>query len=146
MEGVHSPFSNRWRLSPSRPAECYNHNTLSPSIEFFEPEEMSRPQSEVRIASLSARPYPDGRRVRVHIGLTPFAQRPNLDIRVLNAAGESVASANVVEAIEREMELTLHLRGDAPAGAYLVRASLYYGDSAAQHTLEAAFDAPPATG
>lgn len=40
----------------------------------------------------------------------------------------------------------MHLGGDAPAGGYLVRAALYYGDEAAQHTLEAAFDAPPSKG
>jgi hypothetical protein len=61
-------------------------------IEFVEPDDVPRPKAEVGIRWVTARPYADGRRVRLDVGLTPFLERPNLEFEVVNSAGESVGA------------------------------------------------------
>jgi hypothetical protein len=91
-----------------------------------DPNEIPLPPAEVRIETLTAEPYPDGRRVRVSLLVTPFQQRPNLDLVVTNSSGDQVAQASIIESITRKMELTLHLRGSQPLGAHRLEAILFY--------------------
>ena len=95
-------------------------------IFFQDPDEIPLPPAEVRIETLTAEPYPDGRRVRVSLSVTPFQQRPNLDVTVTNSGGDQVAQASIIESITRKMELTLHLRGPQPLGAHHLDATLFY--------------------
>jgi hypothetical protein len=80
----------------------------------------------VRIRQLLAAPWPDNRRVRVVLELTPFQKRPNGEIRILDSLGEEVANLSIVEAIDPKMEFTLHLRTAEPAGCYTTSAAVYY--------------------
>ncbi len=54
------------------------------------------PRKDVRITGITATPYDDRRRVRVEIEITPFAERPNLDISIQNERGQVVASASAI--------------------------------------------------
>ncbi len=101
----------------------------SVEIEFLEPEESPRPPEEVRFRSAHARPYPDGRRVRVEIELTPFQLRPTIELALVDRNGEELASTTVVEAVATHLELTLHLRREAPPGPLTARFSLLYPES-----------------
>lgn len=91
-----------------------------------DPNEIPLPPAEVRIETLTADPYPDGRRVRVSLTVTPFQQRPNLDIIVTNPSGDQLAQASIIESMTRKMELTLHLRGPQPLGSHHLEAVLFY--------------------
>jgi len=105
-----------------------------------------KPRAEVRIEALNAAPYPDGQRVKVAVRVTPFRERPNLEIALYDAAGHQVAKSHIIGAMTFSMALTLHLRGvTQPAGSYTVRGTLYYDDLAApQHQRETPFTiAPP---
>ncbi len=117
-------------------------------IEFVEPDEVPQPPAEVKIESLLARVYPDGRRVRVDVKLTPFMERPNLEFRVTNAQGYEVASLSVIESMDYKFEMTVHLRGPQPSGPHTLRGELFYGDdpAAPRRTLETVFDVPPPGG
>jgi hypothetical protein len=95
-------------------------------LHLFEPEELPRPQEEMRIERAEVVPYPDGRRVRVAVGWTAFVDRPNLDAVVLNRDGNTVSTFSVIEAITRGMDFTLHLRGAEPGAEYRLCLSLYY--------------------
>ena len=68
-------------------------------MEFFFPEDHLNRMTpeETRITSLSAEPYPDGRRLHVNIEMTPFQKRPHLEITLTNGEGAEVASVSVVE-------------------------------------------------
>jgi hypothetical protein len=80
----------------------------------------------VRFTEVALKPYADGRRVKLGFKLTPFAERPSVDIAVTNVLGDEVASLSLIEAMDTEFEFTLHLRGPEPRGAHTVHLRLYY--------------------
>jgi hypothetical protein len=93
-----------------------------------------RPRDEVRIENLAATPYPDGRRVQVEVMITPFRERPNLDIVIISSAGQPVAMISAIAIMQFRITFNLHLRGvDQTAGDYTVRAQLYYEDAQTPH-------------
>ena len=83
-------------------------------LQFFESEQVPLPPEHVRVTSARAAPYPDRRRVRVGVSLTPFLERPDVELRIADPAGETLAEAAVIECVEHEFELTLHLRQPSP--------------------------------
>ncbi|HML23241.1 MAG TPA: hypothetical protein PKD09_16420 [Aggregatilinea sp.] len=88
-----------------------------------------RPRDEVRIDRVEAVPFPDGRRVHVEVEVTPFRERPNLEITMRNEQGRNVGEASVIATMTFKMEFNLHLRGITdPAGHYAVEVALYYDD------------------
>lgn len=94
--------------------------------------EAPQPREKVRIERLHAQPHPDGWRVKVDIDVTPFQERPSLEIRLLKP-GENllVAELSVIETIHRTMEFTIHIRRvKALPGDYVAEADLYYEDRA----------------
>ena len=109
-------------------------------IEFVEPDEVPQPPEAVKIESLNARVYPDGRRVRVDVKLTPFLERPNLELQVLNTAGQEVASLAIIETMDREFEMTVHLRGPQPGGRHTLRAELFYAPESPRRVSEITFE------
>jgi hypothetical protein len=99
------------------------------NINFFESSDVPQPRDKVKIERVEARPYPDGWRVKVIVEVTPFQERPNLEIRLLSAAGQVISELSVIETMHRHMEFTIHIRGVAsPAGQYVTNVDLYYGD------------------
>ena len=95
-------------------------------IFFADPNEVPLPPDEVRIRELKAEPWPDGRKVHIYLETDPFQRKPNADVVILNAKGEEVADASVIEPMNRKMEFTLHLREPEPGGSYQVKAVLFY--------------------
>jgi len=87
------------------------------------------PREEVRIERVEAQVYDDQRRVKVAIQVTPFRERPNLEIVIRQAAGQPVATSSVIATMHFKMEFNLHLRGiENPAGDYTVQVVLYYDE------------------
>jgi len=74
-------------------------------------------------------PYPDGKRVRVYLELTPFQQRPSGELFVVDSLGNLVATANIIETIDSKMEFTMHLRASNPHGKFTARAVIFYTNS-----------------
>jgi hypothetical protein len=110
-----------------------------------DPELAPKPRGEARILELTAEPYPDGQRVKVHIAITPFApvDRPSLEVVVARKNGAVVTSLSVIETMNRIVDLTAHLRQEAPTdGTYTVQADLYYDPEQIQHTLRDEFTLP----
>jgi hypothetical protein len=98
-------------------------------IFFADPSEVPLPPEEVRIQVLKAEPWPDGQRVRVYIEIDPFQKRPSAEVEVKNQAGQTVASASIIETMDRRMEFNLHLREKESAGTYQLLTVLYYSES-----------------
>lgn len=114
------------------------------TMDFFFPEDhldRATPE-ETRITSLSAEPYPDGRRLRVNIEMTPFQQRPHLEITLNNGDGDEVASASVVEPITWKIEFTMHIRGEL-LNPYALEAKLFYPDGPSREPQTFSFDVTP---
>lgn len=95
-------------------------------IFFSDPTDIPLPPDEVRIRKFEVNPWPDGRRVRVYLEVTPFQKRPNGEISIINAKGQEMASVSIIETMDPKMEFTLHLRGAEPFGPYKVIAAIFY--------------------
>jgi hypothetical protein len=98
-------------------------------IFFRDSSEIPLPPEDVRILQLRADPWPDGRRVRVLIEITPFQKRPSGELNVIDAQGNEVANLTFIETINPKMELTLHLRFPNPQGRFSVNAKLFYNQT-----------------
>ncbi|HJW89654.1 MAG TPA: hypothetical protein VJ436_03325 [Anaerolineales bacterium] len=97
-------------------------------IFFRDPTEVPLPPEEVRIREFRAEPWPDNRRVRVYLEITPFQKRPNGELKLLDPQGEEVASVTIIETLDRKIEITMHLRGAQASGEYTATASVYYAE------------------
>ena len=91
--------------------------------------EYALPPKDVRFIEARIEPWPDGRRIRVHLTLTPFSQRPNLFALVHDTAGNEICSAHVIETMEARMVFTLHLRGESPDGKYILDVEVFYDET-----------------
>src|SRR5690349_18412908 len=112
------------------------------NIDFFSQNDVPQPREKIKIESIEAKPYPDGWRVRIVVDVTPFQERPSLEISVRSEQGHVVSELSVIETMVRHMEFPGHIRGvQSPFGEYGARASLYFGEDPAgvQHSLETAF-------
>lgn len=95
-------------------------------IFFHDPDDAPVPPDEVRIRAFTVTPYPDGRRIKIYLELTPFQERPSGEIAIQDLEGRLLATANIIETMTHKMELTLHLRG-APAASLLeATADIFY--------------------
>jgi hypothetical protein len=119
----------------------YNPSAMD-ELEFYEPEEIPQPPDAVKIEALAARVYPDGRRVRLAIKLTPFLERPNVELRITNADGNEVATLSIIETMDAQFEMTAHLRGPQPEGRYTLHGELFYDPEAPHKVAEITFDVP----
>jgi hypothetical protein len=97
-------------------------------IFFTNSNEAPVPREEVRIRELEAVPRPDGVRVELSTALTPFLERPNLEVSIRNAVGDEVATLSVVEAVDPKMDFTMHLREQQPGGEYTLAMRVFYAD------------------
>jgi hypothetical protein len=85
----------------------------------------------VRIQGLRAEPWSeDGRRLRIQLDVTPFLERPNIDVAITNPHGDIVSSVSIIESIDTHMAFTMHLRGEPEQwqGKMTLSASIQYPD------------------
>lgn len=95
----------------------------------YQPAENGLPPEEVRILDLRAEPYPqDGRRIRVHLDLTPFEEKPDLQLALTTTSGVEVTSLTVIESIDDRMTFTMHIRTKILEDTYLLKAQVIYKD------------------
>ena len=72
-----------------------------------------RPPSDARIADYRVMPWPDGTRVTVELGLTPFRELPDFDVLIVSQSGENngqvIRETSMVAAMERRPAPTMWL-------------------------------------
>ena len=99
---------------------------------FLDPQITRLPPESTRILDLRAEPYPEGKRVRVSLELTPFQKRPYIELTLYDPDGNEVSSATIVEPVSWKLELTLHLRThgtwNLEPGTFTLTAALSYPD------------------
>jgi hypothetical protein len=113
-------------------------------MDFFLPEDhlQRATPAETRITLLNVEPYPDGYRLRVNIEMTPFQQRPHLEVSLKDAEGNEVASSSIVEPLSWKIEFTMHVRGELN-NPYTLEALLFYPDGPAAEPKTFTFDIKP---
>jgi hypothetical protein len=87
------------------------------------------PPAEVRFLEVRVEPWPDGQRVRVHVTLTPFQQRPNLVAQIVDSQNRLLSQADIIETMDERLVFTMHLREDEPQGPFRLDISLSYEDT-----------------
>jgi hypothetical protein len=115
-------------------------------IFFQDPSEIPLPPEEVRIRELRADPWPDGRRVRIVLEVDPSQKRPSAEVQIVDAEGDEVARASIIESMSRKMEINLHLRQQNPQGKFRLSAALFFSpplpESKGQETENLALELP----
>ena len=113
-------------------------------MDFFLPEDhlQRAVPEETRITSLTAAPYPDGYRLRVNIEITPFQQRPHLEVVLNDADNEEIASTTIIEPLGWKIEFTMHIRGELN-NPYTLEARLFYPDGPAAEPQAFTFEVKP---
>lgn len=97
------------------------------NIDFFsDPGEAPRSRDDVRFRKIGLFIHEDGRRIAVGFDITPFIERPSIEVRAFNARGDRVGSLNVIQSVETNFMLTMHLRDPEPEDYYRVTVDLYY--------------------
>ena len=115
----------------SKSCQIPKHPDDDPNKAFFFPDlkevnDNRVPPEDVRIENLSGEAYPDGKRIRVNLDMTPFKVRPHADVVLLNPQGEPAASISIIEPMSWKLEFTLHLRQARQDGHYKLVARLFY--------------------
>jgi|SRR5664280_2310044 hypothetical protein len=95
-----------------------------------DPDVMRVPPEDTRLVDMQADPYPDGKRIRVVLVLTPFLQKPYIELNLKDSTGVIAASTSIVEPVTNKLELTLHIRKPPTdtTGQLTLFATLYYPD------------------
>ena len=102
------------------------------------PSEPAQPDS-VRVTDYRVMPWPDGTRVTVELGLTPFRQFPAMDISIVAEDGQILRMVSVVGTLERRPAPTLHLPRLTPGTRLLAVVEMLW-DGAITQTVEAPFE------
>ena len=95
------------------------------------------PPDEVRIRALTVDPLPNGSLVRVYLEVDPFQKRPNADLTISDNEGREVASTSIIESMDRNIEIRMHVPGAVREREYTLKAILFYAEIEGESTSEA---------
>ena len=110
---------------------------------FFSEDNLARAvPEETKILSITAETYPDGRRLRVNIEVTPFQKRPYIEIMLTDKDENDIASTSIEEPLSWKLEFTMHVRGEIN-NPYTLSAKLYFPDGPSQEPVIFSFDVTP---
>jgi hypothetical protein len=91
-----------------------------------DPNEIRLPPEEVRLTQVQVTPQPNGMQVKVHLELTPFMKRPNIEVSILTKAGREVGHTSILETMLHKLEFTIHLRQAKPGDELSMQTTVYY--------------------
>jgi hypothetical protein len=96
-------------------------------IEFFDdPIQQPKTREEVRIKQIGLFVHDDLRRVSFGLELTPFLERPSIQVVILNGQGEHAGALTVIETMTPNFSLIVHLRDGDVTDPYELTAEIYY--------------------
>ena len=97
-----------------------------PKYNPLNPREDARQPADVRFEEVKVEPWPGGKKVRVHVSLTPFLNRPDLIASIHDDQDNELCSATIIQTMDDRMVFTLHLRGESETGRYTLQMDLSY--------------------
>ena len=90
-----------------------------------------RPPSDARITDYRVMPWPDGTRVTVEMGLTPFKEFPSIDVSLIDEiSGEVLKLTSMVGTMEMRPAPTMWLPRGIPRNTPLLAQIEILGDDA----------------
>jgi hypothetical protein len=86
--------------------------------------------ADTRLLNVRAELYSDGKRLKVGLDLTPFQQKPYLDLVFTNSSGEIITTTSIIEPVNWNLELNLHIRKSSTSdnGVYKLTVVISYPD------------------
>ena len=105
-------------------------------INLSDPGDIPLPPDEVRIRALRVNPLPNGRLMHVYLEVDPFQKRPNADLTISDNEGREVASTSIIESMDRNIEIRMHVRGAVREREYSLKAILFYAEIEEESTSE----------
>ncbi len=91
-----------------------------------DPNEVRLPPEEVRFTKVQVTSLPSGRQVKIHVELTPFKQRPNIEVTITSKEGKEVGHTTILETMLHTLEFTVHMRQVEPGEELGLEIILYY--------------------
>ncbi len=91
-----------------------------------DPNEIRLPPEAVRLLKIQVTPQPNHQRVKVHLELTPFMKRPNIEVSVFSGDGKEVGHTSILETMLPKLEFTLHLRQADTSDELSMQTTVYY--------------------
>jgi hypothetical protein len=80
--------------------------------------------ADTRLLNLRAEPHANGKRIKVSLDLTPFQQKPYLDLSLTDSSGAILATTSIVEPVNWNLELNLHIRNSNPSHSGICKLSV----------------------
>ena len=104
-------------------------------VQFFDdPLQGPRSREDVRIKQIGLFIYEGGRRLMFGLELTPFRERPSVEVTLTNAEGRPAGSLHVIDTLTPNFSLTIHLRDDEITEPYQLTATVYYATPETERT------------
>jgi hypothetical protein len=96
-------------------------------IEFFhDPLQQPKAREDVRINQIGIFVHDDARRISFGLELTPFLERPSIQVSITNRKGKPAGALTVIETMTPNFSLIIHLRDDVETDPYELTAEIYY--------------------
>ena len=96
-------------------------------INFFDnPADAPKMREDVRITRTRFEVSPEARRVAVDVELTPFIERPTLQLLLFNERDEPAGRLTIIETLDRVISVVMHIRDKQPTSRYQLRVTVYY--------------------
>ena len=96
-------------------------------IEFFDdPLRQPKARDEVRIKQIGLFIHDDLRRISFGLELTPFLERPSIQVTIHNGQGDPAGALTVIETMTPNFSLIVHLRDEDIFDPYELTAEIYY--------------------
>lgn len=93
---------------------------------FFQPDQITPEDHDLKVLEFGAEAYPDRRRIKVTFRLSGYRKSLGCTISLADQGGEELASANIVNIFLPDHEVTLHLpQGLADPGTCSLTLSLF---------------------
>lgn len=96
-------------------------------INFFDnPLQGPKSREDVRIKSIGIFIHEDARMLSFGIELTPFLERPSIEMKMINGDGLDAGSLTVIETLTPNFSLIVHFRDPELRDPYELTAVIYY--------------------
>lgn len=96
-------------------------------INFFDdPLQQPKSREDVRIKQIGLFVHEDSRKVSFGLELTPFLERPSIEVTLTNGEGRPAGALTVIETMTPNFSLIIHLRDEALCDPYRLTAEIYY--------------------
>lgn len=99
------------------------------NIQFFDDNDHSpKMREDVRLLRTRLEVSPEGKRIAVDLELTPFIERPTIDLRLYDDEGKLAGMLKIIETLDTFNRVVMHLRGEQASDHYTFVMQVYFAN------------------